>query len=82
MKKKSPIITLDDWLIELSKHQEGEAGATVSELAKKMKMSPTLIRRKLRGLIDDGRVVVGKSFRAAIDGRQTIVPVYRMTKPK
>lgn len=72
-------------LLEALAHSQkpGEEGArTVEDMALASGLAPERVRRALKALQRDGRLTVYRVRRPAIDGRQTIVPAYSITKKK
>ena len=74
-------ITTDDLLDALrdalSTAPDGD-GQTVQEIAAAAGFGTTTVRKALAALQRDGRLVVVRVKRPALDGRQCSVPAYRM----
>lgn len=55
----------------------GSEGQTSSELSVATGVGMKALLSRLRQLVKDGQVVVGKRVATSVDGRQVRVPVYR-----
>lgn len=76
-------ITFDEWAAELeraSRHVASDDGLTAEELCCHLAKSPGTVRRILKALHAEGRVVVGRRSIRTLDGRMLPVPVYKIKK--
>jgi hypothetical protein len=75
-------IYVEEWLAELDAAMGGmgDAGVTLAEMAGATNHCPAWVSKRLRRLIHDGRIAVGRAKRPAIDGTMRPVPVYRLAK--
>lgn len=79
-------LTVDAILAELAEvtrvQPEGGGGVTVAELAMQLRCSERIARRKLNALHIAGRLECIRMTRPAMDGRQVVVPTYRVRAAK
>jgi len=72
--------TMDEWLVALQDAMRPEAGAesgkTIRELAESTGIHEKRVRSLIVKLQGQGRIVVKRAIRTAIDGRASNVPVY------
>ena len=62
----------------LEKRPAGDEGLTVDEMSSVTGHSATWVRKAIRSLMADGRIVVGQRPGFRIDGRRCTHPVYRV----
>ena len=72
-------IYTEEWLAELdaAMNSAGDDGVTITEISDATGHCSSWISKRLRKLIADGRIAVGRARRQAIDGIMRPVPVYR-----
>lgn len=74
----------DEWLAEWERIEEekfaGE-GASVMELKKLWDVSELTARKRVRTLLDAGKLRVSEKRAMRIDGRTAIVPSYVLVRP-
>lgn len=75
-------IHVEEWLQELAAFStRSDEGHSVAEIAENTGMSEPLVRRRLRDASRFGWVRVGRRSATAIDGKNTLVPVYIVANP-
>jgi hypothetical protein len=77
-----PTLDIAELRKALAQNHAGDDGATVAEMVEALGQEPTRsrcasVREKLRPLIRDGRVVIGRSVRTQINGVSRLETVYR-----
>ena len=77
-----PTLDIAELRKALAQNHAGDDGATVAEMVEALGQEPThsrcsLMRERLRPLIRDGRVVIGRSVRTQINGVPRLETVYR-----
>ncbi len=76
-------ITSTEWLAELQRLSErSDEGLTTLEWAEQMGVGLNCARQRLRAAQLSGWVIVGKRSTTRLDGKPTLIPVYRIVKPK
>ena len=77
-------ITIDELVSELDKIQSELPGAadgvTVHELVEAWGVHDDLVRKRLRALNKNGRLIVGKRRTRDITGKPSWTPVYKLTR--
>lgn len=77
----SESITYAEWTAALQAalaSQPGDEGLDKHQIAEALKLSDRRAGDFLRALHAAGKLVAGKAYRPAIDGRRLAVPVYRL----
>ncbi len=80
------LFSTEQWLgafRDATQPRPGDSGnKTVSELADAMGIDARAVRIRIAKLSKQGRIVVGRESRQAIDGSFRAIPVYRLKEPK
>ena len=72
-----------EWLAEMAKAtSRDDPGMTVVEWSRRLKLGEVATRGRLMMARECGRLEVGRRSIVRLDGRQTMVAVYRVTAPK
>lgn len=69
---------MDDWLASVEAPKD-DAGETADELATRWEVTIKAARERLQMLAAAGKLTIGQRRTTRIDGRQCLVPVYRVT---
>jgi len=81
--KPEPKITNTEWLAELARlSNRSDEGLTCNEWAAETGMSKGNMRMRLKGAQEAGWLKVGRRRITALDGKQAMIPVYHIIKPK
>lgn len=78
MSKPEPEFEMTDLIQELLASEKGEEGWRVVDLIDATGLSENTVRKKMRRLLREGRLLRGKRYIEDMSGRRTPVPVYRL----
>ena len=75
--------TVDEWRAAMNEYLElTSEGETIPELAQKLGISESTMRRRLRKMLESGQCTQGRGTRNDALGRSFVVAVYQLTPKK